>query len=89
MSDISGLMYPTIPSKESMVRKIIKEISDFVNLNFSHAGNNDTFDYISVTPPYAEVDYVVLMRLISESPFVGDDTFIVCIIIFLTFLFMV
>ncbi|AES74644.1 putative 16S rRNA (guanine(966)-N(2))-methyltransferase [Medicago truncatula] len=52
------------------VEKFFERAEQFV-------GNNDTFDYISVTPPYAEVDYVVLMRLISESPFVGDDTFIV------------
>ncbi|GAU37115.1 hypothetical protein TSUD_279030, partial [Trifolium subterraneum] len=30
-----------------------------------------------VTPPYEVVDYAVLMRLISESPFLGKDTFIV------------
>jgi hypothetical protein len=53
------------------------EISAVVNLNCSHAGNSGTFDYISVTPPYEVVDYAVLMRLISESPFLGDDTFIV------------
>jgi hypothetical protein len=46
-------------------------------LNCSHTGNSGTFDYISVTPPYEVVDYAVLMRLISESPFLGDDTFIV------------
>ncbi|MCH92994.1 putative rRNA methyltransferase YlbH-like, partial [Trifolium medium] len=39
-------------------------------------GNSGTFDYISVTPPYEVVDYAVLMRLISESPFLGEDTFI-------------
>jgi len=71
-------MYLAVSSKEKDGKKIIKEISDFVNLNCSHAGNSDTFDYISVTPPYAEVDYAVLMRLIAESPFLGEDTFIVC-----------
>lgn len=39
--------------------------------------NNGPFDYISVTPPYTQVDYGVLMRQISESSLVGEDTFIV------------
>lgn len=56
-----------------------------VNLKCSHAGNKSTFDYISVTPPYEQVDYVVLMRMISESPFVGEDTFIVCSIFLLSY----
>ncbi|KAK7316379.1 hypothetical protein VNO77_35381 [Canavalia gladiata] len=40
-------------------------------------GNSGPFDYISVTPPYTQVDYAVLMRQISESSLVGKDTFIV------------
>ncbi|GMQ02429.1 hypothetical protein CsSME_00048659 [Camellia sinensis var. sinensis] len=35
------------------------------------------FDYISVTPPYTEVDYGVLMDQVSKSSIVGEDTFIV------------
>ncbi|RDX58023.1 ylbH, partial [Mucuna pruriens] len=35
------------------------------------------FDYISVTPPYTQVDYGVLMRQISESSLIGENTFIV------------
>ncbi|CAL5410818.1 unnamed protein product [Camellia sinensis] len=34
------------------------------------------FDYISVTPPYTEVDYGVLMDQVSKSSIVGEDTFI-------------
>lgn len=52
------------------VEKFFERAEQFV-------GNSGTFDYISVTPPYAEVDYAVLMRLIAESPFLGEDTFIV------------
>lgn len=37
----------------------------------------EPFDYISVTPPYMEVDYAVLMDQISNSALVGEDTFIV------------
>ncbi|TYI20634.1 hypothetical protein ES332_A07G252400v1 [Gossypium tomentosum] len=38
---------------------------------------NGPFDYISVTPPYTQVDYGMLMSKISKSPIVGEDTFIV------------
>ncbi|XP_071731089.1 uncharacterized protein [Rutidosis leptorrhynchoides] len=35
------------------------------------------FDYISVTPPYMLVDYEILMKQISESSVIGDNSFIV------------
>lgn len=38
---------------------------------------NGPFDYISVTPPYTQVDYGMLMSQISKSPLVGENTFIV------------
>ena len=41
------------------------------------SGESGPFDYISVTPPYTQVDYGILMRQISESGLVGEDTFIV------------
>lgn len=40
------------------------------------------FDYISVTPPYMEVDYEVLMDQIAKSPAIGENTFIVSSYIF-------
>ncbi|GMH15716.1 hypothetical protein Nepgr_017557 [Nepenthes gracilis] len=42
-----------------------------------YVGKNETFDYISVTPPYTQVDYGLLMGQISNSSLVGEDTFIV------------
>ncbi|KAG4914537.1 hypothetical protein JHK87_052094 [Glycine soja] len=39
--------------------------------------NRGPFDYISVTPPNTQVDYGVLMRQISESSLIGENTFIV------------
>ncbi|KAK9054001.1 hypothetical protein SSX86_025076 [Deinandra increscens subsp. villosa] len=36
----------------------------------------DPFDYISVTPPYMLVDYEILMKQISESSVIGDNSFI-------------
>lgn len=41
------------------------------------AGKDGAFDYISVTPPYMEVDYEVLMDQISKSAAIGENTFIV------------
>ncbi|KAF3675340.1 putative CLAVATA3/ESR (CLE)-related protein 25-like [Capsicum annuum] len=40
-------------------------------------GEGGIFDYISVTPPYAAVDYSILMNQISKSSIVGENTFIV------------
>ncbi|KAL8199450.1 hypothetical protein R6Q57_013018 [Mikania cordata] len=39
--------------------------------------NGNPFDYISVTPPYMLVDYEILMKQISESSVIGEDSFIV------------
>ncbi|CAN8266060.1 unnamed protein product [Cochlearia groenlandica] len=41
------------------------------------SGKDGAFDYISVTPPYMEVDYEVLMDQISKSVAIGENTFIV------------
>lgn len=41
------------------------------------SGKDGAFDYISVTPPYMEVDYEVLMDQVSKSPAIGENTFIV------------
>ncbi|XWS32823.1 hypothetical protein CRYUN_Cryun22dG0022800 [Craigia yunnanensis] len=40
-------------------------------------GSDGPFNYISVTPPYTQVDYGALMAQISKSSIVGEDTFIV------------
>lgn len=52
-------------------------ISFLAKLNVMYTGNSGPFDYISVTPPYTQVDYGVLMWQISESVLIGEDTFIV------------
>eukprot|EP00252_Welwitschia_mirabilis_P009495 TRINITY_DN22132_c0_g1_i1.p1 TRINITY_DN22132_c0_g1~~TRINITY_DN22132_c0_g1_i1.p1 ORF type:complete len:315 (-),score=52.00 TRINITY_DN22132_c0_g1_i1:305-1249(-) len=35
-----------------------------------------SFDYISVTPPYQTVNYTILMEQLSRSPLIGKDAFI-------------
>ncbi|KAI4351548.1 hypothetical protein L6164_005905 [Bauhinia variegata] len=52
------------------VEKFLERAEQFV-------GNSGPFDYISVTPPYTQVDYGVLMGQISESGLIGEVTFIV------------
>ncbi|XP_057983595.1 uncharacterized protein LOC131168289 isoform X2 [Malania oleifera] len=52
------------------VENFLKQAEQFAD---AHAA----FDYISVTPPYTEVDYEVLMGQISKSSLIGEDTFIV------------
>lgn len=48
-----------------------------MNQDLLFVGRDRAFDYISITPPYTEVDYGALMDQISKSPIVGEDTFIV------------
>ncbi|XP_008644010.1 uncharacterized protein [Zea mays] len=46
------------------------------NAEKSH-GKYPSFDYISVTPPYLEVNYSTLLAQLARSPLVGKDCFIV------------
>ncbi|KAG6659402.1 hypothetical protein I3843_03G028300 [Carya illinoinensis] len=52
-------------------------VENFLERAEQFVGKDGSFDYISITPPYTEVDYGVLMGQISKSPLIGDDTFIV------------
>ncbi|XP_059642796.1 uncharacterized protein LOC132284690 [Cornus florida] len=52
------------------VERFLEQAKQFV-------GKDGPFDYISVTPPYTQVDYGVLMDQISNSFVVGENTFIV------------
>ncbi|XP_057492589.1 uncharacterized protein LOC130778141 isoform X1 [Actinidia eriantha] len=52
-------------------------VENFLERADRFEGTVGPFDYVSVTPPYTEVDYAVLMDQISKSSLVGEDTFIV------------
>ncbi|XP_031114950.1 uncharacterized protein LOC116019024 [Ipomoea triloba] len=52
-------------------------VENFLEQAEHFVGKYGAFDYISVTPPYMEVDYGVLMNQVSKSSVVGEDTFIV------------
>ncbi|WVZ60479.1 hypothetical protein U9M48_010494 [Paspalum notatum var. saurae] len=43
---------------------------------FIHPSKYPCFDYISVTPPYLEVNYSTLLAQLASSPLVGEDCFI-------------
>ncbi|XVF16515.1 hypothetical protein REPUB_Repub10bG0037900 [Reevesia pubescens] len=52
-------------------------VENFLEQADRFVGSNGPFDYISVTPPYTQVDYGTLMAQISKSAIVGEGTFIV------------
>ncbi|KAK4757061.1 hypothetical protein SAY87_007188 [Trapa incisa] len=52
-------------------------VEDFLDQADKTVGKYGPFDYISVTPPYTQVDYGILMDQISKSPLIGEDSFIV------------
>ncbi|XP_075652949.1 uncharacterized protein LOC142623338 isoform X2 [Castanea sativa] len=52
-------------------------VENFLERAEQFVGKGGSFDYISVTPPYTEVDYGMLMGQISKSPLIGEDTFVV------------
>ncbi|KAI4389070.1 hypothetical protein MLD38_001334 [Melastoma candidum] len=51
-------------------------VEDFFARAGQLAGSKGPFDYVSVTPPYTQVDYGVLMDQISKSVLIGEDSFI-------------
>ena len=42
-----------------------------------HVGKCGPFDYVSVTPPYTEVDYGTLLAQLENSLLIGENCFIV------------
>ncbi|GAB4832186.1 hypothetical protein Ancab_006203 [Ancistrocladus abbreviatus] len=52
-------------------------VESFLEQAERYVGEDETFDYISITPPYSEVDYGILMGRIASSTLVGKDTFVV------------
>lgn len=52
-------------------------VENFLERAEQFVGKDGPFDYVSVTPPYTQVDYGVLMNQISNSSLIGEDTLIV------------
>lgn len=75
---VSNVLQPNLQSTGFRDVSVIHavRVENFLTQAQRFVGNDATFDYISVTPPYMEVDYGLLMGQISDSSLVGEDTFI-------------
>ncbi|XP_047317308.1 putative rRNA methyltransferase YlbH [Impatiens glandulifera] len=75
---ISQVLQPNLEWTSFLDESIIHavRVEKFLEQSVQVVGKYGTFDYISVTPPYTQVDYGVLMDQISKSSVVGEDTFI-------------
>lgn len=51
-------------------------VESFLDRAEHFVGKDGPFDYVSVTPPYTQVDYAVLMNQVATSSLIGDDTLI-------------
>ncbi|XP_022133703.1 uncharacterized protein LOC111006220 [Momordica charantia] len=76
---VSDVLRPNLESTGFLDVSVIHTIpvENFIERAKQFIGNDGPFDYISVTPPYTQVDYGVLMGQLSTSALVGEDTFIV------------
>ncbi|XP_057447550.1 uncharacterized protein LOC130739307 isoform X1 [Lotus japonicus] len=76
---VSDVLRPNLEGTGFLDASVIHTVTveKFFERGKQFVGNYGPFDYISVTPPYTQVDYGVLMRQISESSLVGEDAFIV------------
>ncbi|KGN52426.1 uncharacterized protein LOC101209883 [Cucumis sativus] len=76
---VSDVLRPNLESTGFFDVSVIHTIrvENFIERADQLIGTERPFDYISVTPPYTQVDYGVLMGQLSKSALVGEDTFIV------------
>lgn len=74
---ISDVLRPNLELTGFLEVSIIHTLCVEIFLEQAQNVLDGPFDYISVTPPYMEVNYGVLMEQISKSSVVGGDTFIV------------
>lgn len=76
---VSNVLRPNLEWTGFLDASVIHSVrvENFLERSERFLGEGEPFDYISVTPPYTQVDYEILMRQISNSAFVGEDTFIV------------
>ncbi|KAJ6298570.1 hypothetical protein OIU76_019678 [Salix suchowensis] len=76
---VSNVLQPNLECTGFLDVSVIHtvRVESFLERADQFVGQDSAFDFISVTPPYAQVDYGILMDQISKSPIVGEDTFIV------------
>ncbi|KAA8548034.1 hypothetical protein F0562_004705 [Nyssa sinensis] len=75
---VSNVLRPNLEWTEFLDVSVIHtvRVESFLEQADQFVGKDGPFDYLSVTPPYMEVDYGVLMDQISTSSLIGEDTFI-------------
>ncbi|XP_015573725.2 putative rRNA methyltransferase YlbH isoform X1 [Ricinus communis] len=76
---VSNVLQPNLESTGFLDVSVVHtvRVENFLERAEQFIGSNRTFDFISVTPPYMEVNYGTLMDQVSKSALVGEDTFIV------------
>ncbi|KAL1223254.1 hypothetical protein V5N11_030048 [Cardamine amara subsp. amara] len=76
---VSNVLQPNLEHTGFVEASVIHtaRVENFLERADKLVGKDGAFDYISVTPPYMEVDYEVLMDQISKSAAIGENTFIV------------
>ncbi|GAB2230217.1 hypothetical protein Droror1_Dr00014475 [Drosera rotundifolia] len=76
---VSNVLRPNLEWTGFLDASVIHTIpvERFMEQSEHNTGKSEPFDYISVTPPYTQVDYKVLMDQFSTSPLIGEDTFMV------------
>jgi 16S rRNA (guanine(966)-N(2))-methyltransferase RsmD len=81
---VSNVLQPNLEHTGFVDASVIHtaRVENFLERADKLVGKDGVFDYISVTPPYMEVDYEVLMDQIAKSPAIGENTFIVSSYIF-------
>ncbi|XP_023639147.1 uncharacterized protein LOC17884835 [Capsella rubella] len=76
---VSNVLQPNLEHTGFVDASVIHtaRVENFLERADKLVGKDGAFDYISVTPPYMEVDYEVLMDQVAKSPAIGENTFIV------------
>ncbi|XP_021297772.1 uncharacterized protein LOC110426788 isoform X2 [Herrania umbratica] len=75
---ISNVLQPNLEWTRFLDVSVVHpvRVENFLEQADRFVGSDGPFDYISVTPPYTQVDYGTLMAQISKSAIIGEDTFI-------------
>ncbi|PKA49351.1 hypothetical protein AXF42_Ash014253 [Apostasia shenzhenica] len=76
---ISNILRPNLELTGFLNASIIHvlRVENFLERAEMSSGKFGTFEYISVTPPYTEVNYSTLMHQLAKSSLLGADCFIV------------
>ncbi|KAJ8775006.1 hypothetical protein K2173_020010 [Erythroxylum novogranatense] len=76
---VSNVLQPNLEATGFLDVSVIHtvRVESFLQQSEQLLGGDRVFDFISVTPPYTQVNYDILMDQISKSTVIGEDTFII------------